>query len=117
SEGALRGRAGRPRATRRRAVRRDADAAGLAAEPRDGRPLMPVHPDVTALIGRTPLVELSRFGEGLGARLVAKLESANPGGSVKDRIALAMVEAALRSGDLAPDGTVVEPTSGNTGIG
>ncbi len=78
---------------------------------------MPVHPDVTALIGRTPLVELSRFGEGLGARLVAKLESANPGGSVKDRIALAMVEAALRSGDLAPDGTVVEPTSGNTGIG
>ncbi len=78
---------------------------------------MPVHPDVTALIGGTPLVELSRYGEGLGARLVAKLESANPGGSVKDRIALAMVEAALSSGDLPAGGTIVEPTSGNTGIG
>jgi len=78
---------------------------------------MPVHPDVTALIGRTPLVELSRYGEGLGGRLVAKLESANPGGSVKDRIALSMIEAAERSGQLQPGGTIVEPTSGNTGIG
>lgn len=78
---------------------------------------MHIHPDVTALIGRTPLVELSRFGADLGARLVAKLESANPGGSVKDRIALAMVEAAERDGTLQPGGTIVEPTSGNTGIG
>lgn len=78
---------------------------------------MNLHTDVTELIGRTPLVELNRYGADLGARLVAKLESANPGGSVKDRIALAMVEAAERSGELPPGGTIVEPTSGNTGIG
>jgi cysteine synthase A len=78
---------------------------------------MAVHRDVTALIGRTPLVELHRFGSDLPVRLVAKLESENPGGSVKDRIALAMIEAAEASGDLLPGGTFVEPTSGNTGIG
>ncbi len=78
---------------------------------------MAVHDDVTELIGRTPLVELHRFGAGLPARLVGKLESVNPGGSVKDRIALAMIEAAEKSGALAPGGTIVEPTSGNTGIG
>jgi len=78
---------------------------------------MVVHPDVTALIGGTPLVELRRFGADLPVRLVAKLESENPGGSVKDRIALAMIEAAEASGDLPPGGTFVEPTSGNTGIG
>ncbi|MFG3497064.1 cysteine synthase A [Streptomyces sp. NPDC047928] len=76
-----------------------------------------IHPSVTALIGGTPLVELSRFGEGLPARLVAKLESANPGGSVKDRIALAMIEAAEATGELAPGSRIIEPTSGNTGIG
>ncbi|MDQ1723931.1 MAG: cysteine synthase, partial [Frankiaceae bacterium] len=76
-----------------------------------------IHPSVLSLIGRTPLVELTRFGAGLPARIVAKLESANPGGSVKDRIALAMVEAAEASGALQPDGHIVEPTSGNTGIG
>ena len=78
---------------------------------------MGVHDDVTELIGRTPLVRLHRFGADVAATLVAKLESANPGGSVKDRIALAMIEAAEASGDLAPGGTVIEPTSGNTGIG
>lgn len=78
---------------------------------------MNIHPDVTALIGRTPLVELHRFGAGLPGRLAVKLESFNPGGSVKDRIALAMVAAAERSGELPPGGTIVEPTSGNTGIG
>lgn len=78
---------------------------------------MAVHPDVTALIGGTPLVELRRFGADMPVRLVAKLESENPGGSVKDRIALAMIEAAEASGDLLPGGTFVEPTSGNTGIG
>lgn len=78
---------------------------------------MAVHDDVTELIGRTPLVELHRFGAELPARLVGKLESVNPGGSVKDRIALAMIEAAEKSGALAPGGTIVEPTSGNTGIG
>ena len=78
---------------------------------------MAVYPDVTALIGGTPLVELHRFGADMPVRLVAKLESVNPGGSVKDRIALAMIEAAEASGDLLPGGTIVEPTSGNTGIG
>lgn len=78
---------------------------------------MTVHGDVTELIGRTPLVELRRFGADLPARLVAKLESENPGGSVKDRIALAMIEAAEVSGTLSSGDTIVEPTSGNTGIG
>jgi cysteine synthase A len=78
---------------------------------------MAVHDNVTELIGRTPLVELHRFGAELPARLVGKLESVNPGGSVKDRIALAMIEAAEKSSELTPGGTIVEPTSGNTGIG
>ncbi|MEV6306620.1 cysteine synthase A [Actinoplanes sp. NPDC051861] len=76
-----------------------------------------IHSDVTGLIGRTPLVRLSRFEPGLPARLVAKLESANPGGSVKDRIALAMIEAAEATEELRPGGEIVEATSGNTGIG
>lgn len=76
-----------------------------------------IYDDVTGLIGRTPLVRLSRVAPGLGARLVAKLESANPGGSVKDRIALAMVAAAEASGELRPGAEMVEATSGNTGIG
>jgi len=70
---------------------------------------------VHATIGRTPLVELRRLGEGR-ARLLAKLELRNPGGSVKDRIALAMVEDAERAGALEPGGAIVEATSGNTGI-
>ncbi|GAA1783744.1 cysteine synthase A [Luedemannella flava] len=78
---------------------------------------MPTYSSVLDLIGRTPLVELSRFGAGLPVRLLAKLESANPAGSVKDRIALAMVEAAEARGQLAPGAHIVEPTSGNTGIG
>jgi cysteine synthase A len=78
---------------------------------------MPVHANITELIGGTPLVELARVGADVGARVVAKLESANPGGSVKDRIGLAMIAAAERDGRLPPGGTIVEPTSGNTGIG
>ncbi len=73
--------------------------------------------DITTLIGGTPLVELTRLGAGLPGRVVAKLESFNPGGSVKDRIALGMIQAAEEQGVLGPDATVVEPTSGNTGIG
>ena len=73
--------------------------------------------DLTELIGRTPLLELSRFASGAGATVLAKLENLNPGASVKDRIALTMVETAAREGRLPPGGTLVEPTSGNTGIG
>ena len=68
-------------------------------------------------VGNTPLVRLSRLGSGTRTRLVAKVESLNPGGSVKDRIGLAMIEAAERAGQLRPGGTIVEPTSGNTGTG
>jgi cysteine synthase A len=69
------------------------------------------------LIGNTPVIELPRVVAPDSARLLGKLEAANPGGSLKDRICLAMVEAAERSGALKPGGTIVEPTSGNTGIG
>ncbi len=68
-------------------------------------------------IGDTPLVSLRRIGAGLRPRLVAKLEVFNPGGSIKDRIAVALIEAAERDGKLQPGGTIVEPTSGNTGTG
>ncbi len=69
------------------------------------------------LVGGTPIVKLQRLPRPDGAQVYAKLESFNPGGSVKDRIALAMIRAAERSGRLRPGGTIVEPTSGNTGIG
>jgi cystathionine beta-synthase len=68
-------------------------------------------------IGNTPLVRLSRLGTGLRPQLVAKIEALNPGGSIKDRAALALIEAAERDGKLKPGGTIVEPTSGNTGTG
>jgi cystathionine beta-synthase len=72
---------------------------------------------VTGAVGRTPLVALDRLGVDVRPRIVAKLEHMNPGGSVKDRIALPMIEAAERAGLLEPGGTIVEPTSGNTGVG
>jgi cystathionine beta-synthase len=68
-------------------------------------------------IGDTPLVRLSRIGAGLRPQLIAKLETFNPGGSIKDRVAVALIEAAERDGLLQPGGTIVEPTSGNTGTG
>jgi cystathionine beta-synthase len=76
-----------------------------------------IRPDVTAAIGGTPLVALDRLARGLRPRVVAKLEQLNPGGSVKDRIAMPMIEAAERAGLLKPGGVIVEPTSGNTGVG
>ena len=68
-------------------------------------------------LGATPLMNLSRIGRGLQCRLIGKLELLNPGGSVKDRIGIRMIEEAERSGKLRPGGTIVEPTSGNTGVG
>src|ERR671916_1982890 len=79
--------------------------------------LMNYHENVLHLIGRTPLVRLGRMTGGLKATVLAKMESLNPGYSVKDRIGISMVEAAEREGTLKPGGTIVEATSGNTGIG
>ncbi|HEX6490527.1 MAG TPA: cystathionine beta-synthase [Gaiellaceae bacterium] len=74
-------------------------------------------PTILELVGATPIVRLDRLGRGLEATLLAKLEYLNPGGSVKDRIGLPMIERAEREGKLGPGGTIVEPTSGNTGVG
>ncbi|GAA3797121.1 cystathionine beta-synthase [Cellulomonas soli] len=72
---------------------------------------------ISELVGGTPLVRLNAVTQGLSATILAKVEYVNPGGSVKDRIALKMIEAAEASGELQPGGTIVEPTSGNTGVG
>ncbi len=72
--------------------------------------------DITQLVGGTPLVRLGRIGEGLGAEVIAKLESYNPCSSVKDRIGLSMIDAAEREGVIKEDTIILEPTSGNTGI-
>ena len=68
-------------------------------------------------VGETPLIRLSRIGQGLAPQIVAKVEYFNPGGSITDRVAMAMIEAAERDGRLRPGGTIIEPTSGNTGTG
>jgi cysteine synthase A len=78
---------------------------------------MRIAADMTALIGNTPLVRLNKVSAGVGATIIAKCEFFNPLSSVKDRIGLAMIEAAERDGRLRPGMTIVEPTSGNTGIG
>ncbi|MFM8304913.1 MAG: cystathionine beta-synthase [Actinomycetota bacterium] len=78
---------------------------------------MEVADSLLDLVGNTPLVRLGRVGAGLACDLVAKVELFNPGGSVKDRPAVAMIDAAERDGLLRPGGTIVEPTSGNTGVG
>lgn len=75
-----------------------------------------IYSSITELVGRTPLVEVSGF-ENQKARIVVKVEAFNPGGSVKDRIALAMIEDAEKKGVLRPGATIIEPTSGNTGVG
>lgn len=80
---------------------------------------MKIYKDITELIGRTPLLELTHIEreENLSATVLAKLELFNPAGSVKDRVARAMIEDAERSGKLKPDSVIIEPTSGNTGVG
>jgi len=75
-----------------------------------------IYGNVTELVGRTPLVRLNRLTENVGAQVAAKLEYYNPANSVKDRIGVAIIDAAERSGELKPGGTIVEATSGNTGI-
>src|SRR5260221_1465801 len=77
---------------------------------------MKIFPDIAATVGNTPLVELKKIGAGLPARIVVKLESKNPCGSVKDRVGVAMIEDAERTGKLTRGTTIVECTSGNTGI-
>src|SRR5213076_3209093 len=78
---------------------------------------MEVHRTILDVIGDTPLVRLNKISQGLKPTILAKLESLNPGGSVKDRIGQAMIDRAERLGELKPGGTIVEATSGNTGIG
>ncbi|MBB1243228.1 cystathionine beta-synthase [Streptomyces durbertensis] len=78
---------------------------------------MQYHESMIELVGNTPLLKLNNVTSPTGATVLAKVEYFNPGGSVKDRIALRMIEAAERSGELKPGGTIVEPTSGNTGVG
>lgn len=75
-----------------------------------------IHSDITSAFGNTPLVRLNRVAEGVGATILAKLEFYNPASSVKDRLGIAIVDAAEESGELKPGGTIVEATSGNTGI-
>jgi cystathionine beta-synthase (O-acetyl-L-serine) len=78
---------------------------------------MKYYKNVHELIGNTPLMEITQFSLPKGVRLFAKLEFMNPGGSVKDRLGMELLECALSSGQLKPGGTVIEPTAGNTGIG
>ncbi len=78
---------------------------------------MKIYDNITQTVGRTPLVKLNSLTEGLKATVLVKMESHNPLSSVKDRIGIAMIEAAEKAGDLEPGATLVEPTSGNTGIG
>ncbi len=78
---------------------------------------MEVHKTILDVIGDTPLVRLNKISQGLKPTILAKLENLNPGGSVKDRIGIAMIERAEQNGLLKPGGTIIEPTSGNTGVG
>src|SRR3990172_5949820 len=78
---------------------------------------MKVVNSITELFGNTPLVKLNKLGKGIKASVYAKMESMNPGASVKDRIGISMIEDAEKRGILKPGGTIIEATSGNTGIG
>ncbi len=87
----------------------------MPIEQSDASPV--IHDSILELVGNTPLVRMSRIRPGLRTQLLAKVEYFNAGGSIKDRVAIAMIEAAERDGLLKPGGTIVEPTSGNTGTG
>ncbi len=89
----------------------------MSADPLTKNDSLRVYDDVVQAIGKTPLVKLNKVTRGIRAQVYAKLEFMNPGGSVKDRIGLAMIERAEREGKLKPGGTIVEGTSGNTGVG
>src|SRR5260370_21882732 len=78
---------------------------------------MRYHDSILGTLGHTPLVRLNKLAQGLKPLILAKVESFNPGGSVKDRIGLSLIEACEQDGQLKPGGTIVEPTSGNTGTG
>ncbi len=93
------------------------DGGSAGHGPSVGSPAMRVVESVVELIGNTPLVRLRHVTDGIACPVYAKVEYLNPGGSVKDRIATRMIEAAEREGLIAPGGTIVEPTSGNTGVG
>jgi len=93
------------------------DLADRVGKTRKEKDMTRIHGDITQLIGRTPLVRLGKVAAGLPGQVVAKVESFNPAWSVKDRIALAMIEAAEAEGRIKPGTVLVEPTSGNTGIG
>ncbi|WP_422927148.1 cystathionine beta-synthase [Singulisphaera sp. PoT] len=82
-----------------------------------GRRPAPLAPNVLAAIGQTPLIQLNKVTEGVRAKVLVKLESANPGGSIKDRVGVAMVDEAEARGWLQPGGTIIEATAGNTGVG
>src|SRR3954452_14626404 len=98
---------------------RDVRIGARRCQPADGAVnlLDMSYPGVLELVGGTPIVTLARISRDVPGTIAAKLEYLNPGGSVKDRIGLAMIEAAERDGRLQPGGTIVEPTSGNTGAG
>lgn len=76
-----------------------------------------IYENMTEMIGKTPLLKLNKYGKDVPADLIAKMECFNPGGSAKDRVALAMIEEAEQAGELRPGATIIEPTSGNTGVG
>jgi cystathionine beta-synthase len=80
-------------------------------------PATEIKDSILDAVGHTPLVRVSRLAAGLVPQVLVKVEALNPGGSIKDRVAVALIEAAERDGRLKPCGTIVEPTSGNTGTG
>ena len=88
----------------------------MTPSPRSDPTVTTLAPEVSATIGGTPMVALRQMGEGVGGEVLVKLEYMNPGGSVKDRIGVAMIDAAERDGLIEPGAVIVEPTSGNTGI-